>query len=150
MFEHLVSYRDWHFTLSDSRPPIRVAGQIVSWDLFALLGVQPQLGRGFLAQEEKPGTQVAVLSHALWMSRFGGDREILRRPIRVEGMLFTVVGVAPPGFCFPVDNPDAQLWTTLSVDSTSDGSQPISPAAWPAGIERAGAPEAGSDAGAGA
>jgi macrolide transport system ATP-binding/permease protein len=48
VFDHLVSYRDARFTLTDSLPAIQVAGEIVSWDLFPLLGMQPQLGRGFL------------------------------------------------------------------------------------------------------
>ena len=64
VFEHLVSYRDADFTLTDSQPPIQVSGQIVSWDLFPMLGVQPQYGRGFLAEEEKPGVHAMVLSHS--------------------------------------------------------------------------------------
>jgi hypothetical protein len=118
VFEHLVSYRDQRFTLTDSLPAIQVAGEIVSWDLFPLLGVQPELGRGFLSEEEKPGTHVAVLSHALWKSRFGGDPGILEKHIPINGRLFTVAGVAPAGFQFPVDNPAVQLWTTLAEDTT--------------------------------
>ena len=97
---------------------MQVAGEIVSWDLFPLLGVQPEIGRGFLPEEEAPGTNVAVISHGLWQSRFGGDREILTRRIRVNGKPFRVAGVAPPGFHFPVDNPESELWTTLAVDAT--------------------------------
>ena len=125
VFQHLVSYRDERFTLTDSLPAIQVAGEIVSWDLFPLLGAQPVLGRGFLPEEEKPGTHVAVLSHNLWKSRFGGDPGIVARRIRVNGRLFTVAGVAPAGFRFPVDNPDVQLWTTLSEDATVSEFTPL-------------------------
>ena len=125
VFEHLVSYRDARFTLTDTRPAIQVAGEIVSWDLFPLLGVQPQLGRGFLPEEEKAGTHVVVLSDELWKSRFGGDREILRRPIRIGGRLYTVVGVAPPGFRFPVDLPDVRIWTALSEDAAVSEFTPL-------------------------
>jgi predicted permease len=115
-FEHFVSYRDADFTLTDSQPPIRVSGQIVSWDLFPMLGVQPQYGRGFLPEEEKPGAHAVVLSHALWTKRFNGDEGLLGKTVHINGALFTVVGVAPSGFQFPVDAPAVELWVTLAED----------------------------------
>jgi predicted permease len=125
VFEHLVSYRDSRFTLTDSMPAIQVVGEIVSWDLFRLLGVRLELGRGFLAEEEKPGTHVTVLNYSLWKGRFGGDPEMLGRQIRINGNPFRVVGVTPAGFQFPVDNPDVQLWTTLSEDVTVSEFTPL-------------------------
>jgi putative ABC transport system permease protein len=125
VFEHLVSYRDERFTLTDSLPAVQVAGELVSWDLFPMLGVQPALGRGFLPEEEKPGTHVAVLSHDLWVSRFGADREILRRPVRINGKTFNTIGVAPEGFQFPVDSPPVQLWVPLSEDATVSEFTPL-------------------------
>jgi putative ABC transport system permease protein len=119
VFERMASYRDERFSLTDSLPAIQVFGEIVSWDLFPLLGVQPELGRGFLKEEEKPGTNVVVLGHALWKNRFGGDREILGRRARINGKPFTVVGVAPAGFQFPLDTPPVELWTTLAEDATA-------------------------------
>jgi putative ABC transport system permease protein len=117
VFEHLVSYRGGErFTLTDSLPAIQVGCEIVSWDLFPMLGVRPELGRGFRPEEEKPGTHVAVISHALWQSRFGGDPGILARRIRINGSPFTVAGVAPAGFRFPVEDTTIELWTTLSAD----------------------------------
>ena len=118
VFAHLVSYRDSRFTLTGTQPAIQVVGEIVSWDLFPLLGVQPELGRGFLPEEEKAGTHVAVLSDALWKSRFGGDRGILGRPVRINGRAYTVVGIAPRAFQFPLEVPGVLLWTTLSEDAT--------------------------------
>jgi hypothetical protein len=56
VFEHLVCYRDATFTLTDSLPAIQAVGEIVSWDLFALVRVQPELGRAFLAEEETGNT----------------------------------------------------------------------------------------------
>ncbi len=119
VFEHLVSYRDAPFVLTDSLSAIQVTGEIVSWDLFPLLGIQPQLGRGFRPEEEQPGTHVAVLGHALWTNRFGGDSEIVGKGVSINGVRFTVVGVAPEGFQFPVDIPGVQLWVTLSDDATA-------------------------------
>jgi hypothetical protein len=95
VFEHLASYRDEAFTLTDRVPAARVAGEIVSWDLFTVLGVAPVLGRGFVAEEERPGTRVAVLSHDLWMTRFGGDEATVGRAISLDREPYVVVGVAP-------------------------------------------------------
>ena len=117
VFEHLVSYRDAPFTLTDSLPTIQVVGEIVSWDLFPLLGIQPQRGRGFRPEEERPGTHVAVLGHALWTNRFGGDERIVGKAIPLNGVPFTVVGVAPAGFKFPMDMPAVELWVTVSEDA---------------------------------
>jgi putative ABC transport system permease protein len=125
VFEHLVSYRDNRFTLTDTLPAIQVVGEIVSWDLFPLLGVEPELGRGFLPEEEKPGTHTVVLSHALWKTRFRGDREIPGKRIHINGRIYTVAGVAPARFRFPVDKPAVQLWTTLSDDATVSEFTPL-------------------------
>src|SRR5215472_5721008 len=124
-FEHLVCYRDSRFTLTDTLPAIQVEGQIVSWDLFPLLGVQPELGRGFLSEEENPGMHVVVLSHSLWQSRFGGDRQIPGKRIHINGEVYTVTGVAPRGFHFPVDDRAAQLWTTIAEDDTVSEFTPL-------------------------
>ena len=125
VFERLVCYRDAHFSLTDSLPAIRVPGEIVSWDLFPLLGVRPELGRGFLPEEEKAGRHVVVLGHGLWETRFGGDRAILGRQIRLNGQRCTVVGVAPRGFQFPEDAPPMQLWTTVAVDASVTEATPL-------------------------
>ncbi len=81
VFEHLVTYRDDHFTLTGFGQPRQLNGELVTWNLFGLLGIQPALGRGFLPSEEAAGTHVAVLSHELWQRQFGGDRGIVGRNI---------------------------------------------------------------------
>jgi putative ABC transport system permease protein len=117
VFETLVSYHDATFVLTDRQPAIQVTGEIVSSDLFPLLGIQPALGRGFLREEEQPGTHAVVLSHALWTARFGADPGVVGSAARINGEPFTIVGVTPKGFQFPVDLPDVQLWVPLSVDA---------------------------------
>ena len=80
--------------------PVRVEAQVVSWDLLPALGIQPELGRGFVADEEKVGTRVAVISHALWASQFASDKSVIGRAIRLSGDLYTVIGVMCR-LCFP-------------------------------------------------
>jgi predicted permease len=115
-FEHLVSYDDATYTLTGTERSVHLDGEAVSWDLLPMLGVQPELGRGFVVSEEKAGSRVILISHSLWLTQFGGDRAIVGRAIHLSGDTFTVVGVMPPSFRFPVDKPQNSLWTTLAVD----------------------------------
>lgn len=123
--DHLVSYRDDQVTLTGRGRPVKLAGQIVSWDLFPALGVTPALGRGFRPEEEQRGRRVAVLSHQIWVSRFGADRAVVGAAISLDGEPYTVVGVAPAGFNFPVRSRQVEVWTTLARDAASDTISPI-------------------------
>src|SRR5580658_3060504 len=68
--ERLVSYHDASYALTGVARAVHVTGEVVSWDLLPMLGVNPELGRGFTKDEEKRGTRVVLLSHALWQSQF--------------------------------------------------------------------------------
>lgn len=125
VFEHIVSYHDTEFALSGMGMPMHVSGEIVSADLFEMLRIRPILGRGFLPQEEQRGQRVVVLSHALWVGKFGSDPNIIGRSIRLDGQPFTVIGVMPDGFVFPIQNPNVELWTTLARDATVDTATPM-------------------------
>jgi putative ABC transport system permease protein len=113
---HLVSYHDTSYTMTGLGVPVHVDAQIVSWDLLPVLGVQPELGRGFLPEEEKPATRVVLISHALWMSQFAKDPTIVGRSIRLNDQQFTVIGVMPASFRFPMTSPENGLWTPLAAD----------------------------------
>lgn len=126
VFDHLVTYHDNQFTLTAAGQPLHLDGEMVTWDLFPMLGVQPALGRSFLPNEEKAGTYVTVLSYEFWETHFGGDRSIVGRSITLDQHPYTVIGVAPAGFEFPPDNPAIQLWTTIAPDAEAPpGYQPI-------------------------
>jgi putative ABC transport system permease protein len=125
VFEHVVSFRDDQITLTGRGLPLQLGGQIVSWDLFPLLRVQPLLGRGFTPSEEAMGERAVILSHALWTGQFGADPAVVGHAITLDGLPYTVVGVAPAGFNFPVRNRQVQLWTTLARDRASGTVTPI-------------------------
>ncbi len=126
VFEHLVTSRDSDRVLTGAGEPMQLDGEMVTWDLFPALGIQPELGRGFLESEESAGSRVVILSHTLWEQQFGGDRTILGRSITLDRKPYTVVGVAPPGFAFPVNQPNVQLWTTIADDRVApSGDQPM-------------------------
>jgi len=113
---HLVSYHDDSYTLSGLDRPLHIDGEVVSWDLLPTLGINPELGRGFSSDEEKTGTRVVLISHSLWQARFGSDPTILGRQLKLNGNQYTVIGVMPKSFRFPVDKPANDFWTTLAVD----------------------------------
>lgn len=122
--EHLVSYHDNLFTLTGLERPVQVDAEIVSWDLLPALGMRPELGRGFTPDEEKAGSRVVLISHALWASQFGADKAIVGRAVRLSGDLYTVIGVMPSSFQFPVNKPRTSVWTTLAVDDDPSDPQP--------------------------
>lgn len=100
-FEDVGAWTWSTITLSSADEAERVEAALVTANLFPILGVAPVLGRHFLEEEEKPGTRVVMLSHGLWQRRFGGDRDIVGKAIRVNAVDHVVVGVMPPGFAFP-------------------------------------------------
>lgn len=109
VFSHMSVIRNSAFNYSDGVEPVRLQAVLVSADFFELLGVKPFLGRGFLDAENDPGkNQVVVLSHGLWMSHFGGRRDIVGQSIRLDDKPYIVVGVSPAGFQYP---PQAELWS---------------------------------------
>jgi putative ABC transport system permease protein len=88
----------------------RVAGLSVTGDFFAVLGVQPAIGRALTRDDDQPGrADVVVLSDTYWRRRFSGDRSIVGRDVRLDGQRVTVVGVMPAGF------EDRQLWGPVEM-----------------------------------
>jgi predicted permease len=72
-------------------------------NFFQVFGVQPLLGRTYLPGEEQDGkNQLAVLSYDVWQTYFGGDRSVLNRPVKMDGVAYTIIGVMPAGFRYPV------------------------------------------------
>ncbi|HZI17771.1 MAG TPA: ABC transporter permease [Pyrinomonadaceae bacterium] len=116
VFEGMAAVANQSFNLTGSGEPERIDGRNVSAGLFPLLGVEPQLGRGFLPEEDQPGAgRVVVLSHGLWQRRFGADPSIVGRELTLNGVSHTVVGVMPAGFQFPT--PEDQLWVPIAFTS---------------------------------
>lgn len=101
--EALAGYLPRNFTLSGEDAAERVQGGSVTPNLFAVLGVEPMLGRAFTDDEAAPpGLETAViLTHGLWQRRYGGDPAIVGRAITVNERARIVVGVMPPNFRFP-------------------------------------------------
>jgi len=116
----MACYRENGVTLTGRGEPQQLESQIVSAEFFRVLGVHPMLGRDFLPGEETAGARVAVLSYALWQSTFGSATDVAGRAITLNGRSYTVAGVMPRGFEFPIQSPPPALWTTLADDAAKD------------------------------
>ena len=96
--------------------PLRVEGTAVSYDLFPTLRVQPLIGRPFTETDDRDGAAgTMMLSYRLWQSQFGGDPSIIGRQLRLDSESFTVIGVMPQTFRFPVA--EVQYWTPLRFNA---------------------------------
>ena len=95
---------------------LEVSGNRVSANLFSTLGVEPELGRGFLPEAPWKNTGTIVLSDAVWRTAFDADRSILGRQVRIDNDTYTVVGVMPPGFRYPAGKIYAgEVWIPLQL-----------------------------------
>ena len=107
--------------LSGIGQPEVLKGARVSSNYLQLLGVNPQLGRSFFSDEDKPGAPaVAMLSADLWRRRFDRDPAIVGKSVTLAGMSYVIVGVLPPGFQFPLSGTDVWVtrpseWSAISV-----------------------------------
>jgi putative ABC transport system permease protein len=115
-FESSAAWQPASLNLSGGDNPERVRAAKVSANLFSVLGVEPMLGRVFQNGEDMPGKgSLVVLSYALWQRRFSGDRNVPGKSIHANNQVYTVIGVMPPGFRFPIAwvSSDVECWTPL-------------------------------------
>jgi putative ABC transport system permease protein len=114
LFEAITIYQTATFTLADGSGAERLPGAFMTYDFPKVFGVEPILGRAFTPDEDKPkGPLVVVISAALWRERFGADRNVLGRTLRLNGRTHTIVGVMPAEASFP---DEVKLWVPLAGD----------------------------------
>lgn len=114
-FSAMSVWNTTSFTYNGGDQPESVVGGVVSANLFSMLGVTPVAGRSFTADEDQSRDQLPViLSFEFWQSHFGGDRKVLGQAITLDDRKYSVVGVMPAGFQFPVQSEHVELWTTMA------------------------------------
>jgi predicted permease len=113
----LAAHTNFFANLSIDGSSELVVGEIVSDNFFDVLGVRPALGRAFVADEfAAPGAgPVAILSHGFWQARFGGDPRVLGSTFRMNGIVYTVIGIAPERFGGMMPAVSVQMWVPLSM-----------------------------------
>jgi predicted permease len=114
-FVGLAAYAWYPLALDRGDGSELVMAEVVTANYFAILGVAPALGRAFSAVDDRPGapSPVAILSHDGWLRRFAGSSDVVGREVRLNGRLFTVVGVAPRGFRSLIPGFSPDLWLPI-------------------------------------
>ena len=101
-FEKMAMFTADRVSLTGGGEPEQLGAVAVSGEFFQVLGTPALVGRALLPEDDDKGKRTtAVLSYDLWQRRFGGDRGVVGRAVRIDGVPLTVVGVMPPGFAFP-------------------------------------------------
>ena len=119
VFVQMAAIRGDGASITTPTGPEYLTGAAASEGFFALFRVQPILGRAFLAAEHRSGQdRVVILSHALWLRRFGGNPAVIGTSVVLNSEPNTVVGVMPPGFVFP---DEAELWRPLTLTASDAG-----------------------------
>ena len=118
-FVSTAAFYTWNWNLTGAGAPERVTGELVDATYFSTLGLGPQIGRTFSADETRtPGSvALAILGHGFWTTRFGGDASVIGRTVGLNGTPHTIVGVMPPGFRGLTGQSD--LWVPLTTQSAA-------------------------------
>src|SRR5262245_43415928 len=121
VFEDIAAYHAEVFTLTGQGEAVRLRGTIATHNLFNTLGAAPALGRMFLPDEDKAGGgsagRPAILSWDCWRQYLGGDPKVLGRAIKLDGDVYTVIGVMPADFMFPIETQPTLIWTSTARDA---------------------------------
>ena len=117
--DSLAAYTDGTLTLTGNGEPAQIHGAIVSASLLSVLRVAPEIGAGFTPADDQPGVRVVLISHALWKNRYGGSAAVVGQSIFLNERPYTVVGVMPASFQFPLDVEPVDVWTTVAIEMVS-------------------------------
>jgi predicted permease len=115
-FEAMGAAEYWSPNLTDVDSPEHIPGLKVTQNLFPMLGAEPQLGRVFTVEEDQKGAEhEVILSYRLWRRRFAGDGNVIGKAVKLDGELYTIVGVMPREFRFaPFWATHTELWVPIA------------------------------------
>ena len=116
-YEQMAIWRwtGFNMSASDGLLPEFLNAGTCSWNLFSTLGISPVLGRSFTPADDNPGAaRTAILSWSLFERRFNHNSAVLGNTVRLNGQLYTVVGVLPDWFQYP--DPKIQLWVPWQIE----------------------------------
>lgn len=104
VFDALAAFADTPMNLTGMERPVRINGESVNWSFFTVLGISPERGRTFLAEEDTPDAELRVIvTDNFWQRRLGGDAAVLERSIMLDDKPYRIIGVLPAGFQSPAE-----------------------------------------------
>ena len=113
-------WQEYNLSAEAGMLPEKIDAAWCSWNFFRLLGVEPKLGRIFVADDDRAGAPATVLlSYPFWKRRYSGDRSIVGKTIWLDAKPYTVIGVLPESFVYVtkmLGNP-LQVWTPLTREA---------------------------------
>jgi putative ABC transport system permease protein len=116
-FEAIAAYKPFGFVLLNEEQAERVQGMRVTANFLSLLKVKLLRGRDFQVEEEKRGAEgVVIISHQFWRNRLGGNEAVLGQQLTLNGKPFTIIGILPPDFEFPLAANYTELLTTIAAE----------------------------------
>jgi predicted permease len=111
-FSGVAAFATDTFNLTGRGDPEQLSSARISANFFEVLGVRPELGRGFAANGDQPEAKPEVIiSHSLWLRRFGATKDIIGESIALDSREYTVVGVLPPDFAFSEVGANVDIWS---------------------------------------
>lgn len=117
-FAALAAYRAWDANLTGDQIPERIEATRVSPNFFAVLGTGAQLGRTFANEDAAAHAREVVVSEGFWKSHLAGSRPAIGKPILLNGSSYTVIGVMPDRFDFPLGT---EIWAPLELNAAEKG-----------------------------
>ena len=127
-FAELAAYREKAFAFSAGADVQSLRGQRVAGNFFAALGVEPALGRTFGIDDERAGGGPhglgVVLGNAFWRRQFSADPNVLGRQMMLDRQAFTIIGVMPAGFQFPIEADPTDIYVSTAIDAAPASGQP--------------------------
>ncbi len=130
-FSALAVYRTKSYALTGDEAATSIMGEKVSAEFFDVLGIKPAIGHGFARSDEEagggPGGHKVVISDSFWKEHFGGDRKVLGRTTILDGRTYSVIGVMPPNFQFPIQSDRVEFYVTIAEDASNPepGTKPV-------------------------
>jgi predicted permease len=123
VFTDMAATRGASANLTLGGPPEQIVGRRVTANFFSVLGVQPALGRTFTDDEDRSGAAVTVISHGLWLRRYGGNPNVIGADVMMNGSRRSIIGVMPRGFVFR--SREIDFWNPIQftpAETTTRGS----------------------------
>ena len=127
-FSRLAAYSGKGFAFLDGAKVQNLRGQRVTGNFFATLGVEPVFGRSFRIEDEQAGGGSVglsvILSNELWQHQFNGNPDVLGRELTLDRRSFTIIGVMPAGFQYPIEAEATDLYVTVAIDAIAVDRRP--------------------------